>query len=486
MKRTKKVMTDLQNKQLRIISENAIKKQRKMDEYLDSATATSTRFEMRTGIQQKNSKQEDLKDVDKYFSIVIPTMWKSDKIFKMLSIYEKFEYVKEIIIIDNNPQAKTIDLTEYKKVKYYTKGENIYVNPAWNWGYSLSNHNLILANDDIIIDNFDNVMKLISSSDYDIIGIGIPRVIYSDEYQNDNDENVKIYSINEFPKMGYGYFMFIKKYIYIPDQLKIWYGDKILFDANKKRGIIKNANISFDKGKTINSNNSLLRENIAKKDIEIYESLTKTSNSLNIIIRTSRRPLFFEKCINSIRKNYSNAKLYITIDDIKDLEYVKKYARDFDYNYYLIDKEIIKNICEKISIEKSSFIYNYYFNVVKPYLNGWCLFLDDDDELLIKPEFNENNIKNIYLYKIDIGIKIVPSVNNFGNFPIINDISGLGIIFHSSQMVDWKPQRTGDYSFISEMYQNNNSIWIDKILSKTQVGGNFGKRNDLNEFYKTR
>jgi hypothetical protein len=53
-------------------------------------------------------------------------------------------------------------------------------------------------------------------------------------------------------------------------------------------------------------------------------------------------------------------------------------------------------------------------------------------------------------------------------------------------MVDWKPQRTGDYSFISEMYQNNNSIWIDKILSKTQVGGNFGKRNDLNEFYKTR
>ena len=276
------------------------------------------------------------------------------------------------------------------------------------------------------------------------------------------------------------------KNIYIPDQLKIWYGDKILFDANKKRGIIKNANISFDKGKTINSDNCLLRENIAKKDIEIYESLTKTSNSLNIIIRTSRRPLFFEKCINSIRKNYSNAKLYITIDDIKDLEYVKKYARDFDYNYYLIDKEIIKNICEKISIEKSSFIYNYYFNVVKPYLNGWCLFLDDDDELLIKPEFNENNIKNIYLYKIDIGIKIVPSVNNFGNFPIINDISGLGIIFHSSQMVDWKPQRTGDYSFISEMYQNNNSIWIDKILSKTQVGGNFGKRNDLNEFYKTR
>jgi hypothetical protein len=177
--------------------------------------------------------------------------------------------------------------------------------------------------------------------------------------------------------------------------------------------------------------------------------------------------------------------LHITIDDIKDLKYVKKCTRNFDYNYYLIDKEIIKNICEKISIEKGSFIYNYYFNVVKPYLNGWCLFLDDDDELLIKPEFNENMINNIYLYKIDIGIKIVPSINNFGKFPVINDISGLGIIFHSLQMIDWIPQRTGDYSFISEMYKKNNRVWIDKILSKTQIGGNFGKRNDLDEFNKT-
>jgi hypothetical protein len=35
------------------------------------------------------------------------------------------------------------------------------------------------------------------------------------------------------------------------------------------------------------------------------------------------------------------------------------------------------------------------------------------------------------------------------------------------------------------MYKKNNRVWIDKILSKTQIGGNFGKRNDLDEFNKT-
>ena len=415
----------------------------------------------------KQTEDKNSGEINKYFSVVIPTMWKSTKIFGMLPVYEKSEYIKEIIIIDNNP-TKTIDLSEYKKVRYYTKGNNIYVNPSWNCGYALSNHNLILVNDDIIINDFNRVMKLISSSDYDIIGIDV-------KYHEDN---LRIDSIENFPEKSYGCFMYVKNYTYIPDQLKIWYGDKILFDVNKKRGIIRNAQVIADKSKTINSNMKLFREKLGKNDINLYNSLTKQTNELNIIIRTSGRPLFFEKCIESIRKNYKNAKLHITIDEITDLNYVKKYASDFDYSYYLIDKEVINNICDKIKIERKSFIYNYYFNVVKPFLSGWCVFLDDDDELLIKPHFDDD-VNNIYLYKVDVGIKIVPDYLHFGKTPMLNNISGLGIIFHSSQMVDWKPQRGGDYDFISELYKKNNSIWINEILSKTQKSGNFGKRNDL-------
>jgi hypothetical protein len=415
----------------------------------------------------------------KYFSVVIPTMWRSDKLLKMLPVYENSEYVKEIIIIDNDP-TKTINLNQYTKVRYYTKGKNIFVNPSWNWGFALSNYNLILANDDVIIHDFNNVMKLISNSDCDIIGIKLHRAKDNNVYDDEEDKSLRISPIEFFPAMGYGYFMFVKNYVYIPDQLKIWYGDKILFDVNKKRGILRNVDIDADKGKTINSNINEFRNKIAQNDIKIYEALTQPTDELNIIIRTSGRPAYFSKCINSIKKHNCNAKLHITIDNIEDLGYVKKCASRLKYNYYLIDKEVVTDICKKIKINKDPFIYNYYFNIVKPYLNGWCIFLDDDDELLMKPEF-EKNIKNIYLHKVNIIIKTVPSDNNFGKTPVVNDISGIGIVFHSSQMVDWTPQRTGDYFFISELYRNNNPVWINKILSKTQTGGNFGKRNDLNK-----
>lgn len=411
-------------------------------------------------------------DVSKYFSIVIPTMWKSDKILKMLPIYENSKYVKEIILIDNDPSV-AVDLENFKKVKIYTKGENIYVNPSWNWGYSLSNYDLILANDDIVINDFDTVMKLISNSDYDIIGMSL----------KGDTNGLRIDSIDEFPTdygNGFGCFMYVKKYIYIPNQLKIWYGDKILFDESEKRGVLKNVNIVADKGKTVNSDIIKFRNVVGNNDIKTYNSFTEIDSKydLNIIIRTSGRPSYFSNCIKSIIKSGIKAKLHITIDTIDDLKYVKKYCSSLNYTYYLIDKEVVENICKKIKIERDSFIYNYYFNIVKPYLNGWCLFLDDDDELLINPEFIKDE-NNIYLYRVDIKIRIVPSDFHFGQKPIRNDISGLGIIFHSSQMVEWKPQRCGDYDFISELYQKYNSVWINEVISRTQTGGNFGKRNDI-------
>jgi glycosyltransferase involved in cell wall biosynthesis len=413
-----------------------------------------------------------------FYSIVIPTMWCSDKIFKMLTVYDNSDYVKEVIIIDNNTLKKP-NLSKYKKIRYYTKNKNIYVNPSWNWGYSLSNYKLILANDDIIIDDFDDVMKIISNSDKDIIGVNLKM----------DGNQIRIDDIDNFPSNSYGCFMYIKNYTFIPEQFKIWYGDNILFHYNKKRGVLKNLKISTNKSETIDanlSNKKEFRENIGQQDIKEYSKLIKNSDdNFNIIIRTSGRPIYFNNCVKSIRKYYPTAKLHITIDNIEDLNYVEKCVYDFEYNYYLINKETIKNICEKIPIERTQFIYNYYFNVVKPFLTGWCLFLDDDDVLLMTPKFERNNKNNIYLYKVDIGTKIVPSISNFGKFPVLNDISGLSIVFHSLKMIDWLPQRGGDFSFISTMYNKTTPIWVNEIISKTQTGGNFGKKNDLLKFDKS-
>lgn len=407
--------------------------------------------------------------VEKYYSIVIPTMWLSDKLEKMLKIYENSIYVKEVILIDNDPTNK-IDLSEFTKVRYYTKGKNIYVNPSWNWGYSLSNYELILANDDIIINNLDDVLNLFSKSDCDIIGLDVSK----------NSNDLKIEYITKFPEKSFGCFMYIKKYVYIPDQLKIWYGDKILFDVNKTRGVLKNPYITTDKSTTINSNMSLFRENVGRKDIMEYEMLHMRHEKLNIIVRTSNRPQYFYRCIESIKKYNPDAKIHVTIDDINDLEYVRKYSDGLDYSYYLIDKDVVSEICKKTPIERKSFIFNYYANIVKPFLNGWCVFLDDDDEFLMSLDF-EKDKSHIYLFKVDVTTKVVPTPRNFGNTPVLNDISGLGIMFHSSQMVDWTPQRGGDYAFISEMYEKYPALWKDEIISKVQLAPHFGKTGDLKD-----
>lgn len=423
-------------------------------------------------IEDQHIKIEDIKppkNIKNFFSIIIPTMWRSEKILEMLPIYERCPFVKEVIIIDNDP-LKTPDLKLYKKIRYYTKGENIYVNPAWNWGYSLSNYNTILANDDIVIYNLNEVLQLIGNSDYDIVGLDLQK----------DDTKIRIDQIDKFPERNFGCFMYIKNYVYIPDNLKIWYGDYVIFYASKKRGVLKNINIDFTKSQTVDSDINLFRNKIGKNDIEIYNSLTKFDKDINIIIRTSGRPIYFYNCIKSIKKSGINAKLHIAIDNLEDLKYVHKTCEGLDYVYYLMDKEVIENICRKIKIERNLFIYNYYFNVIKPYLNGWCIVLDDDDEILMNPVF-EKNKDNIYLFKADVGHKIVPIERNFGKKPVLNDISSLSIIWHSSQMVDWKPQRGGDYDFISELYEKYPSIWSDKILSKVQTKGNFGKRNDLKD-----
>jgi hypothetical protein len=198
------------------------------------------------------------------FSIVIPTLWKSDKIFTMLDFYEKCLFIEEIIIIDNDPDNSPN--LEYNKVKKYTKGTNILVNPAWNWGRSLSKHKLILANDDIIINDISKILNLLLNTDYDIVGV---------DTKNYN-ENIRIDDIDHRIH-GYGVFMYVKNYFYIPEQIKIWYGDDFLFFHNKKRGILRNSGIITTNSETINTNRAFYKE-ICKNDRYEYEKIISTTN----------------------------------------------------------------------------------------------------------------------------------------------------------------------------------------------------------------
>ena len=184
------------------------------------------------------------------FSIIIPTMWIPITFLDSINEYLKSSYVDEIIIIDNNPNFRP-NLPVNDKIKLITKGHNIFVNPAWNWGVEVSkNENLIIANDDLFFPDVENVLDKLNNCDYDLVGL---------HYKNLNSGNgILITPIEGDMVSGFGCFLFLKKhnYIEIPENFKIWYGDRILFSNNSKIGVISLDNVKITLSETINSNNN--------------------------------------------------------------------------------------------------------------------------------------------------------------------------------------------------------------------------------------
>jgi hypothetical protein len=389
------------------------------------------------------------------FTIGIPTMWRSDMFLTMIKKYIDSDMIVQIVIVDNDIKL-TPKIPKSDKILYLPQERNVFVNPAWNLIASYAKFDLILANDDIYIENLDECLELIKKSPYEITGACI------------NSSEKKIEPLDVFPAMSWGCFMYIKKYLYIPEQLKIFMGDRFLFDKLTHGRIC-----GFIETKRSETVKSLGVGQEIFKEGKIYNKMMIPSKT-NIIIRTSNRPNYFHNAIKSAKKNFPNAKMHVTVDDKKDLVYVLKECPDC--NYYLIDRDKIQRFADKYKIERKPFIYNLYLDVVRPFLSGWCMILDDDCEIMSRPQI-PHNTKSICISKVDIRSRIVPE--QWKKEPRFSDIDMGGILFHSSQMVGFTPQRGGDFQFIKEMYDKSNVNWNNQLVVRMQTGLNRGQRNDL-------
>jgi len=187
------------------------------------------------------------------FSIIIPTMWFSSKLECLIEELIKSELVEEIIIIDNNTLSNNKTKIVSEKLKVLSQKENIFVNPAWNLGVEISkNENIIISNDDLCITNINKVLLEILNTNFDFIGL---------DYQNiNNNDGVIITKTSGGMTKGFGCFMFIKKnkYIKIPENIKIWFGDTILYNNIENKGKLSCDNFTIELSKTIKSmSNSL-------------------------------------------------------------------------------------------------------------------------------------------------------------------------------------------------------------------------------------
>ncbi len=183
------------------------------------------------------------------FSVVIPTLWKSNRIGKLLFDLIKCEFVDEIVLIDNG--GKFFEYFEaLDKVKLVQVEENIYVNPAWNLGIKIaSNDSIALVNDDINFNpNIFGIMTKDVLSEYGIIG--------QSEFNykgNNTDEPVLEKWTGKVRDWGWGCLIMFdrKNWIEIPDDIKIWYGDDYIFKCNPAtKSTMKNFNIETEMSTT--------------------------------------------------------------------------------------------------------------------------------------------------------------------------------------------------------------------------------------------
>lgn len=163
------------------------------------------------------------------FSVIIPTLWKSDKIEQLVQSLIDCEQVEEVLIIDNNPEANRIKTQ--RKVFVIQSKINVFVNKAWNIGVKLAkNDNVAILNDDILIDT--NVFSFLEDK---LVDCGIVGMCW-ENYNLKQSINMVLTDVVDRP-YGYGCAMFIHKsnYVEIPLELKIANGDDYLIKfANGK------------------------------------------------------------------------------------------------------------------------------------------------------------------------------------------------------------------------------------------------------------
>ena len=161
------------------------------------------------------------------FSVIIPTMWCSDLIFKLLDMLNDNDMVGEIILIDNDSSKRAKQITSTSKLRIIEQEQNIFVNPSWNLGVELANYpNICISNDDLVWNV--QILPII----FENIHLGIIGQATSNYFEGDTE--IKIEAITE-RNWGWGCCFFLHKdnWIPIPSELKVAYGDDWLISKIK-------------------------------------------------------------------------------------------------------------------------------------------------------------------------------------------------------------------------------------------------------------
>lgn len=207
---------------------------------------------------------------------------------------------------------------------------------------------------------------------------------------------------------------------------------------------------------------------------------------VNVLVRTSERPKYFEICIKSIlEQTYKNVNIWVAIDSVHD--YTVKYP------VYPVHVKKQKNIpvIENDENYGVPFPQNLFLNELQAKVkSGLIIYLDDDDkfthntsiELIVNSYLQGNQL---IFWNVRSNKRTIPTSENFGKAPVCCDISGIGFAFDAKYkfLAEWEPYKRGDYRVATKLYNNiENREFINLVLTQTQNGQHYGAKTDLLKF----
>ncbi len=209
---------------------------------------------------------------------------------------------------------------------------------------------------------------------------------------------------------------------------------------------------------------------------------------INILTRTSNRPIGFEKCINSVNnQTYRNVRNIISYDDPADLGYIKKH--NVDCIRVLREVRGDGNFSDENKFEP----YNLYCNeLLKEVQEGWIMFLDDDDMLadektlenIVANLQNGNDTLIIWKTKFPNGALLPPEWEFKHKQIRFERIDTACFIFHSKykDVSRWDSWYAADFRFIEGLTKHiPKKKWIPQVFTLKNNFGDRGRRNDLPE-----
>lgn len=185
------------------------------------------------------------------FSVVIPTLQRSDDLHAVVELCAAHPLVAEVLVINNAPAPLEY---ESAKVRVLDQGENIFVNPAWNLGAREARAEyLAIINDDVLFDPavFDVVGRVLARGRVGIIGPDKTAVRL-------DPLGAAATRIAGFGALhfAFGTAMFLRRsnYVPIPEEMLIWGGDDWLFAHQRwPNRVLINMRFRTEEGATTSS-----------------------------------------------------------------------------------------------------------------------------------------------------------------------------------------------------------------------------------------